>query len=178
MAASCIRKQHGERLTYVVVGMGEVEIQGLDLSGFILVTQKAAGAAAVPRMNFHLILSSSLLSEDQDILPDPRNIKNFSFIHASLRWTQSVCPLLYNCETEAETTAEELGWKWSEVLRDVGAPSPTRTGKPREKGMSLQLPFPPFFFQPSSLLEVCRWHQHLQMFQNAGSKLVQNKTPQ
>lgn len=125
--------------------MGEVEIQGLDLSGFILVTQKAAGAAAVPRMNFHLILSSSSLSVDQDILPDPRNIKNFSFIHASPRWTQSVCPIVYNCETEAEITAEELGCKWSEVLRDVGAPSPTRAGKEREKRMSLQVPFPPFF---------------------------------
>lgn len=34
------------------------------------------------------------------------------------------------------------------------------------------------FFLPNSLLEVCRWHQHLQMFQNAGSKLVQNETAQ
>lgn len=51
-----------------MVRMGEVEIQGLDLSGFIPVTGKAAGAAAAPRINLLLNLSSSLLSVDQDLL--------------------------------------------------------------------------------------------------------------
>ena len=68
MTASCSKKQWGGDLTLVVVRMGKVEIQGLDLSGFIPVTGKAAGAAAAPRINLLLILSSSLLSADQDLL--------------------------------------------------------------------------------------------------------------
>jgi len=67
--APCRKKQWGEGdLTFVVVRMGEVEIQGLDPSGFIPVAGKAAGAAAAPRINLLLILSSSLLTMDQDLL--------------------------------------------------------------------------------------------------------------
>lgn len=51
-----------------MVRMGEVQIQGLDLSGFIPVTAKAAGAAAAPRINLLLNLSSSLLGVDRDLL--------------------------------------------------------------------------------------------------------------
>lgn len=70
MAAPCSGKQWGERhLTFVVVGMAEVEIQGLDLSGFSPVTGKAVGAAAAPRINLLLIPSSSPLRADQDLLP-------------------------------------------------------------------------------------------------------------
>lgn len=70
MAAPCSGKQRGERhLMFVVVGMAEMEIQGLDLSGFTPVTGKAVGAAAAPRINFLLILSSSPLRVDQDLLP-------------------------------------------------------------------------------------------------------------
>lgn len=68
MTAPCGKKHWGEGdLIFIVVRMAEVEIQGLDLSGFIPVTGKAAGAAGVPRINL-LILSSSLLSVDQDLL--------------------------------------------------------------------------------------------------------------
>lgn len=70
MAAPSSGKQRGERhLMFVVVGMAEMEIQGLDLSGFTPVTGKAVGAAAAPRINFLLILSSSPLRVDQDLLP-------------------------------------------------------------------------------------------------------------
>lgn len=63
------RKQSGEGdLTSVAVQTGDMEIQGLDLSGFTPVTGKAAGAAASPRINFLLILSSSPLSVEQDLL--------------------------------------------------------------------------------------------------------------
>lgn len=66
-----------------MVRMGEVEIQGLDLSGFIPITGKTAGAAAAPRINLLLNLSSSLLSVDQDLLLQSSQLKNPFLIHAS-----------------------------------------------------------------------------------------------
>lgn len=51
-----------------MIRMGEVEIQGLGLSGFIPVTGKAVGAAAATRINPLLTLSSSLSNVDQDLL--------------------------------------------------------------------------------------------------------------
>jgi len=51
MAAS--ESSGGKRhLTFVVVGMGEAEIQGLDLSGFILVTGKQQGQLLSPEWTF------------------------------------------------------------------------------------------------------------------------------
>lgn len=49
MTAPWRKEQRGAGdLTFVAVRMGEVEIQGLDLSDFIPVTGKAARAAAAP----------------------------------------------------------------------------------------------------------------------------------
>lgn len=73
MAASCIRKQRGEKTPYFCSGWDGWGRNSRTWPFWLhSCNREAAGTAAVPRMNFHLILSSSWLSADQDILPDPR----------------------------------------------------------------------------------------------------------
>lgn len=68
-----IRKQRGKKTPYFCSGWDGWGRNSRTWPFWLhSCNRETAGTAAVPRMNFHLILSSSSLSADQDILPDPR----------------------------------------------------------------------------------------------------------